>query len=81
MTRAKQLEPIASSALGLAKYIHQLIDQGLDREAVLERLMDPADVGARMIDRAAERRRAGAEYLGRGEFVLIDPLETLLDPE
>lgn len=81
-TRAKQLEPVASTALALAKYLHRMIEQGLDRDAVLERLSDPADVGARMIDRAAERRRAGSEYLGREtEVVLVDPLETLLDPE
>ncbi|MEC9048871.1 MAG: hypothetical protein VYA51_12745 [Planctomycetota bacterium] len=72
MSTRSKIEPIATEAYALAKYLHEMISQGLDREAVLARLSDPADVGAGMLDRAAARRKDGADYLGRGDdFVLI----------
>lgn len=64
--------PLPSEIVAVAKYITRLIAQGLDREAIAERLLDPAEVGSRMIDRAIERRAEGAEYLGRGEQVLVE---------
>ena len=64
------LKPIASDVLGLAKHIQGLIAQGLDREAVLERLASPAGVGAALIDRAVERQREGARYMG-DDFVMV----------
>lgn len=71
-----KLEPIARDAVAIAKYIKSLIDQGLNRSEVLERLANPADVGAAMIDRAVERRQAGAEYLGRSPDFVMLPAES-----
>ena len=70
MTHSK-LQPIASDVLALAKHVQALIAQGLNREQVLERLADPANVGARMIDRAVTRRAAGAAFLTPPEDVLV----------
>lgn len=70
MTHTK-LQPIASDVLGLVKHIQALIAQGLNREQVLDRLMDPANVGARMLDRAVTRRAAGAAFLTPPEDVLV----------
>jgi len=64
--------PLPSEIVAIAKHITGLIAQGLDREAIAERLLDPAEVGSRMIDRAVERRAEGAEYLGRGEQVFVE---------
>jgi len=70
--RSEMSTPLPSEIVAVAKYITRLIAQGLDREAIAERLLDPAEVGSRMIDRAIERRAEGAEYLGRGEQVLVE---------
>ena len=75
--------PLPSEIVAVAKYITRLIAQGLDREAIAERLLDPSEVGSRMIDRAVERRAEGAEYLGRGEqvFVEIEGADFAMPPE
>lgn len=65
------MKPVPAEALAFAKHIMQLVAQGLDRDAVLERLADPAGVGSKMIDRSIARREAGAEYLGRAETVMV----------
>ena len=75
--------PLPSEIVAIARHITGLIAQGLDREAIAERLLDPAEVGSRMIDRAIERRAEGAEYLGRGEqvFVEIEGADFAMPPE
>ena len=78
MTRPK-IEPLAHEAVALAKHIAQLIAQGLSRDAVLERLANPAGVGAGMIARAVERRDAGSAYLGR-VLSVVEPAPEPIDP-
>jgi hypothetical protein len=68
-----KLEPLAAETAALAKHIGALIRQGLDRDAVLERLADPAGVGARMIDRAVSRRDAGAAFMGETVLRGVEP--------
>lgn len=65
-----KLTPLTSETVELAKHIGALISQGLGRDAVLERLSDPAGVGARMIERAIARRKDGAAFMGAPEVVL-----------
>jgi len=74
---SNKITPLAAETVAIAKWLKGLIDQGLDRDAVLERIADPAGVGAGMIDRAIARRDAGADYLGRGSEVMreIDDAE------
>jgi hypothetical protein len=50
----------------LVALITRWIKAGLRTDEILARLSDPDGVGRYLIERAAERRAAGAEYLGRG---------------
>jgi len=68
-----RIEPLAAETVALAKHIGALIRQGLDRDAVLERLSDPAGVGARMIERAIARRKDGAEFMGETVMRAVEP--------
>jgi hypothetical protein len=68
-----RIEPLLSETVALAKHIGALIRQGLDRDAVLERLADPAGVGARMIERAIARRQDGAEFLAETVLHAVEP--------
>lgn len=76
MSTASKLEPLAIEAVGIAKHVADLVRQGLKREAVLERLADPAGVAAKLIDDAIERKAAGAAYLGRDPAPVMARVET-----
>jgi ribosomal 50S subunit-associated protein YjgA (DUF615 family) len=80
MSLRTKAEPLAHEAVALAKHIASLIEQGLSRDDVLERLANPAGVGAAMIARAVARRDAGAAYLGRVMRQVEPEPEALIDP-
>ena len=68
---------IASELWGLIKLIRSWVDAGLSADEIRSRLADPEGVGADLLDRAVERRRVGAAYLGTANVRIdVEP-----DPE
>lgn len=56
---------IASEVVELVQLIIKLAKEGLSEEEIAKRLSDPNGVGADLLQKAAERRKLGEDYLGR----------------
>lgn len=69
------MEPIESELWGIVKEIRGYIARGLKRDAILERLGDPAGVGAQLLDRLTARKDAGESFLGRASVDVMVRVE------
>jgi len=67
--------------IAFVKLIQSWIDGGASAEEITERLQDPSGVGRELLQRMADRRAAGADYLGRGPVVRVRELPPEPEPE